>query len=495
MEGNIMIRLDHISKSFPGVKALDDICIQVRKGTVHALVGENGAGKSTLIKILAGIYQPDSGEIYLDGKRVWFNAPVEALQAGISVIHQELKLSETLTVAENIFLGNWKRKGSMKLVDWKEINREAEIMIRNLGVDLDPTEPVSMLSVAKKQIVEICKSISRDAKIIIMDEPSATLTDRELRVLFGTIRKLRNEGYTIIYISHRMDEIFDLADDVSVLRDGRHIDTRPIGEVTRESLIEMMVGRELNGEYIKHDCPVSDEIILEVKNLTRAGTFSDISFQLHRGEVLGFSGLVGAGRTEVARAILGIDKFDSGQILYKGQEVRWNFQEAIKQGMGLVPEDRKTQGLTQTFSVTRNTTMVALRKTLVNGLINFHKEREYAQKYVDMLNISTPGVDAEVQYLSGGNQQKVVFGKWLMQDSEVLILDEPTRGVDVGAKREIYAIINDLVSAGKTIIMISSEMPELIGICDRILVMCNGRLVGEFQYGEVTQDKIMALCV
>lgn len=490
---DIVIRLDHISKSFPGVKALDDVSIEIRRGTVHALVGENGAGKSTLIKVLAGIYQPDAGSIYLDGEEVRFRVPVDALRAGISVIHQELKLSETLSVAENIFLGNWQKRG--RLIDWKQIRNKASQMISDLNVELDPDVPVETLSVAKKQIVEICKAISRDAKIIVMDEPSATLTDRELNILFSTIRKLKSKGYTVIYISHRMDEIFDLADDVSVLRDGCLIRTLPIGEITRNGLIEMMVGRELNGEYVRHQKPVSDEVILEVQNLTRHGVFENVSFKLYKGEVLGISGLVGAGRTEVARAILGIDRYDSGKVLYKGEEVHWDFKGAISRGLGLVPEDRKIQGLTQTFPVKTNTSMVALRKTLVNGLVSQRLEAEYANKYVKLLNIMTPGIETEVQYLSGGNQQKVVFGKWLMQESELLILDEPTRGVDVGAKREIYSLINDLVDSGKTVIMISSEMPELIGICDRIIVMCAGHNVGEFKYGEATQEKILSLCV
>ena len=493
MNDDIVIRLDHITKSFPGVKALDDVSIEIPRGTVHALVGENGAGKSTLIKVLAGIYQPDSGSIFLEGREVHFRVPVDALRSGISVIHQELKLSETLSVAENIFLGNWQKKG--RLIDWKQIRSKAAQMIHDLNVDLDPDTPVENLSVAKKQIVEICKSISRDAKIIVMDEPSATLTDRELNILFSTIRKLRAKGYTIIYISHRMDEIFDLADNVSVLRDGCLIQTLPIGEITRNGLIEMMVGRELNGEYVRHRSPVSDDVILEVQNLTRQGVFRDVSFKLHKGEVLGISGLVGAGRTEVARAILGIDRYDSGKVLYKGSEVHWDFKGAIRCGLGLVPEDRKLQGLTQMFPVTTNTTMVALKKTLVHGFIDRRLEADYANHYVELLNIMTPSIDTEVQYLSGGNQQKVVFGKWLMQESELLILDEPTRGVDVGAKREIYSLISDMVDSGKTVIMISSEMPELIGICDRIVVMCAGRTVGEFKHGEATQEKILSLCV
>ena len=495
MEKDVIIRLSHISKSFPGVKALDDITLEICRGSVHALVGENGAGKSTLIKILSGIYQMDNGEITLEGKKVRFPAPIDSQKAGISVIHQELKLSEPLTVTENIFLGNWMRTSRGKLVDWKKMRKTAVEQLHDLGIDLDPDAIVSTLSVAKRQIIEICKAISRDAKIIIMDEPSASLTDRELTVLFRTVKKLKSTGYTVIYISHRMSEVFFLADTVSVLRDGRHIRTLPIEDVTRGKLIELMVGRELGDEYVYHNQPVSTDIILEARHLTRNDVIKDVSFSVRRGEVLGFSGLVGAGRTEVARALIGIDKVDAGDILYKGKIVKWNFRQAIEQGIGFVPEDRKRQGLALEFSVMHNVTIVALNKVVHKGIISFKKEEQYTNEYIHKLNIATPSVDTEVQSLSGGNQQKVVIGKWLMRDSEVLILDEPTRGVDVGAKHEIYLIIKELVEQGKTLIVISSEMSELIGICDRILVMCRGKIVGEFSHNDATQDKILSLCV
>ena len=488
------IQLDHITKEFPGVKALNDVSIQIQRGTVHALVGENGAGKSTLIKILSGIYQPNKGDIYIDGEKRKFKVPVEALKAGISVVHQEIKLSETLTVTENIFLGNLIYSGA-KMVNWKEMRKRAEKMISDLQVELDPDAVVNTLSVAKKQVVEICKAISRDAKIIIMDEPSATLTERELEVLFSIVRKLRSDGYTIIYISHRMDEIFGLADNISVLRDGCHVATMPVHEVTREDLIAMMVGRKLGNEFIKHSCPVSSEVILEARKVNRTGVLHDIDLQLHKGEVLGIAGLVGAGRTELARALLGIDKIDSGEVLYKGEKVKWNFRKAIRHGLGLVPEDRKKLGLSLESAVKTNTTLTAIDKILKLGLLQLRKEVDYAEQYVKKLHIATPSVETKALNLSGGNQQKVVIAKWLMADSEVLVLDEPTRGVDVGAKLEIYGIIKELIEQGKTIIVISSEMPELIGICDRIVVMSKGRLMGEFAYGEATQEKILSLCV
>jgi ABC-type sugar transport system ATPase subunit len=490
-----IFNIEHISKSFPGVKALNDVSIEIQRGSVHALVGENGAGKSTLIKILAGIFRADEGKILLNGKELHFRRPIEAQRAGISVIHQELKLSETLTVAENIFLGNLMYSKRLHLVDWKSMRKSASEMLANLAVDLDVDAIAGTLSVAKKQIVEICKSISRAAQVIIMDEPSATLTDRELKVLFETIRNLRIKGYTIIYISHRLDEIFGLADNVTILRDGCHVTTLPIKEVTRDRLISMMVGRELEGDYTRHHSGVSEEIILEARNIRRAKVLQNVSLKVRKGEVLGISGLVGSGRTELARAILGIDKIDSGEILFKGRTVKRDFHWAIQHGMGLIPEDRKLQGLVLSASVKRNITMVAMNKIIKGGIVRSSVEEAFARRYIDMLKINTPSSEKEVQDLSGGNQQKVVIAKWLMQNSEVLFLDEPTRGVDVGAKREIYKIINDIVEQGKTVVVISSEMAELIGICDRIVVLCRGKLVGEFQFGDATPEKILALCV
>ncbi len=494
MEDKIILKIEGITKEFPGVRALDQVSFEIRRGCVHALIGENGAGKSTLIKILAGIYIPDQGKLIMDGEEKHFRTPNDAKLAGISVVHQEIKLAETLTVAENIFLGHLPRT-RLGLINWQEMYRVAREMIENLGMDIPVDMPVEKLTVAKKQIVEICKAINLDSKILIMDEPSATLTEKELNILFQIVRKLRSNGYTIIYISHRLDEIFDLADTVTVLRDGKHIRTMPITEVTREDLINMMVGREMGNEYPKEIIPIG-EPILEVSHLCTKGFLKDISFSVRKGEVLGISGLVGAGRTELARAILGIDRIESGKITYKGQEVCWNtFRKAIDSGMGLVPEDRKIQGLVQIFSVKENICMVAADKVMERGMVNNRKKEQYGREYVDMLGIITPDTETEVQYLSGGNQQKVVIAKWLMQDSELLFLDEPTRGIDVGAKVEIYKLINELVGKGKTIIMISSEMPELLGMCDHIIVMHEGRKMGELSREEASQEKIMAMCV
>lgn len=491
MDNNYILTLKNITKEFPGVKALDDVTINIERGTIHGLVGENGAGKSTLIKILAGIYQPNKGEIILDGKPCRFNSPIEARRAGISVVHQEIKLAEPLSVAENMFLGNVQLKNG--LVDWKGMRRRAREIVEDLGMDIDINAQVSSLTVAKKQIVEIMHAINNNSRILIMDEPSAVLTDRELEVMFRIVKQLRDEGITIIYISHRLDEIFGLCSNVSVLRDGRHIDTIPVASIDRQGLINMMVGREMGQEYPKEVGNVGGTI-LEVKNLSR-GILQDISFEVKSGEVFGISGLVGAGRTELARAILGIDKPESGEVYVRGKKVHYRtFADAIREGLGLIPEDRKLQGLVQIMSVKRNTTLVNMKRVLRAGVISSSLEEKLSKEYADKLHVVTPSMETEVQYLSGGNQQKVVIAKWLFQNSEILFLDEPTRGIDVGAKVEIYRLINRMAKEGKTIIMISSEMPELLGLCDRIMVMHEGHKMGELNAAEATQEKIMALC-
>ena len=491
MDNNYILTLKNITKEFPGVKALDDVTINIERGTIHGLVGENGAGKSTLIKVLAGIYQPNKGEIILDGKPCRFNSPIEARRAGISVVHQEIKLAEPLSVAENMFLGNVQLKNG--LVDWKGMRRRAREIVEDLGMDIDINAQVSSLTVAKKQIVEIMHAINNNSRILIMDEPSAVLTDRELEVMFRIVKQLRDKGITIIYISHRLDEIFGLCSNVSVLRDGRHIDTIPVASVDRQGLINMMVGREMGQEYPKEVGNVGGTI-LEVKNLSR-GILQDISFEVKSGEVFGISGLVGAGRTELARAILGIDKPESGEVYVRGKKVHYRtFADAIRDGLGLIPEDRKLQGLVQIMSVKRNTTLVNMKRVLRAGVISSSLEEKLSKEYADKLHVVTPSMETEVQYLSGGNQQKVVIAKWLFQNSEILFLDEPTRGIDVGAKAEIYRLINRMAKEGKTIIMISSEMPELLGMCDRIMVMHEGHKMGELNADEATQEKIMALC-
>ena len=493
MADDKILEIDHISISFPGVKALDDVSFCIEKGTVHALVGENGAGKSTLIKILAGIYQADTGNIILNGRPAKFKTPHEAQLAGISVVHQEFKLSEPLTVTENIFLGRLLYKNG--LVDWKGMKNKARSMLEELNINIDVDEIVNNLSVAKKQIVEICKAINISASILVMDEPSATLTVKEQEIMFDIIRKLNREGMTVIYISHRLEEVFDLTHSVTVLRDGRHVETLPTSQVNRKKLISLMVGRELINEYPKETVEPG-EVLLEVKGLCRKGVLENINFYVRRGEILGIAGLVGSGRTETARAVLGIDKIDSGEIVWKSRSVIHKiFKQAIKNGLGLVPEDRKLQGLVQILAVKENITMVNMSGIIVGGFVRPSLEDKYSREYVEKLRINVPSLETQAQYLSGGNQQKVVIAKWLMQQSDVIFMDEPTRGVDVGAKVEIYLLMNEMIRQGKAVVMISSELPEVLGMSDRIMVMHEGKMVGELDGKEATQETIMSLCV
>lgn len=490
---DFILKIEGVEKSFPGVKALDNVSFNIKRGHVHALVGENGAGKSTLIKILAGIFRNEAGNVIFDGQERRFKTPSEAQQAGISVVHQEFKLSEPLTVTENIFLGHLIYKHGF--VDWKAMKKKTQEMLSELEIDINPDEIVDTLSVAKKQIVEICKAINLNANLLIMDEPSATLTVKEQEIMFKIIRKLNKEGMTIIYISHRLEEVFDLAHMVTVLRDGKHVGTLPIEDVDRKKLINLMVGRELVNEYPKETVPIG-ETVLDIKGLNRKGVIEDINFHVKKGEILGFAGLVGSGRTETARAVLGIDKIDSGEITLNGKKVTHkDFKSAINNGLGLVPEDRKQQGLVQILSVKENISMVKMSDIIRAGVIRPSLEDKYGKEYVEKLRISTPSLKTETQYLSGGNQQKVVIAKWLMQQSDIIFMDEPTRGVDVGAKAEIYMLMNEIVSQGKSVIMISSELPEILGMSDRIMVMHEGRIVGELDREEASQEKIMSLCI
>lgn len=488
------LELKNISKSFPGVKALNDVTFSVKRGHVHALVGENGAGKSTLIKILAGIYISDEGKVFIDGEEVHFKAPIDAQKRGIGVVHQEIKLSETLTVTENIFLGNLLYKHGW-IVDWETMNKKARAMLDSLHMeDVDENALVETLPIAKKQVVEICKTINLDCRILIMDEPSVTLTDKELKILFEIIAKLKAEGVTIIYISHRMDEIFKIADDVTVLRDGCHVHTGELKDVTREELIAMMVGRSLSSEYPREERK-RGRLVVEAKNLVNQ-RLNNVSLKIYRGELLGISGLVGAGRTELARAIMGIDPIDSGEVYINGKLVNHkNFRSAINNGFGLIPEDRRGQGIVGIAPVKENISLVNMSGIIKNGIVQPKIEEEVAKEYIRKLSIATASIDTEIQHLSGGNQQKTVIAKWLYQDSDIIFLDEPTRGIDVGAKAEIYKLINHLLNLGKCVVIISSELPELLGMCDRIAVMRDGKLVGEFSHKEATQEKILALCV
>jgi ribose transport system ATP-binding protein len=479
-----------ITKDFPGVRALDRVTFEARAGEVHALVGENGAGKSTLMKILAGALPADSGEIVLEGRPAHITSPLRAQELGIGMIYQDFNLVPYLTVAENIFLGREPRR-ALWLVDRGRLLRDAEAILQRLGVPLDPRRPVNQLSVAQQQMVEIAKAVSSDAKTIAMDEPSATLTENELRHLFALIRSLRDAGHSVIYISHRLEEIFEIADRVTVLRDGRHIATRGIAEVDTGQVIHMMVGRPLTAKIPKQAAAVGDEV-LRVEGLS-GGPVREVSFSVRAGEIVGLTGLVGAGRSEVARLVFGADPKRAGRILLDGAPVNLaSPAAAIAHGIGFVTEDRKRQGLVLGLPVRENVTLAELERLSALGFVRRDLERAEVRRVVDGLRIRTPSIEQLVRNLSGGNQQKVALAKWLLTRSRVLFFDEPTRGIDVGAKVEIYQIMNDLARRGVAMVMITSELPEALGMSDRLLVMREGRLVAELARAQATQEIIMA---
>jgi ribose transport system ATP-binding protein len=483
----------HISKQYPGVRALDDVSLTVWPGEVHALLGENGAGKSTLMKILAGAQPKDSGEILLQGRPVQIDSPQKAMDLGISIIYQEFNLVPYLSVGENIFLGREPRAALPGFVDFKTLYRQAQEVIDRLGVRIDARTPINQLSIAQQQMVEIARATSRQARIIVMDEPSATLTEHELQSLFALIRQLKAEGVSIVYISHRLEEVFEVCDRATIMRDGHGIATEDVVNLTREQIIRLMVGRELKEAIPKVAAPQGPPA-LTIRHLERAGVLHDISFEVRQGEILGVAGLVGAGRTEMARAIFGADPITSGSIELFGKPVQIRSpQEAIRQGIGLVTEDRKQQGLVLGMAVRENNTLAHLDALSTLGFIRRGEERQVAEKYRTDLAIKTPSIEQTVQNLSGGNQQKVVLAKWLFTGSKVLLFDEPTRGIDVGAKSEIYKLMNELAAEGVAIVMISSELPEILGMSDRILVMHEGRITGELARAEATQEKIMHL--
>ena len=491
--GEVILTMKGIDKSFPGVHALDHVDLEIRKGEVLALMGENGAGKSTLMKVLTGIYKKDEGTITYEGKEVEFENPRAAQAAGIVIVHQELNMMNHLTVAQNIFIGREIMKGN--LIDDAKMNEEAKKLFAKLNIEIDPTEKMGNLTVGKQQMCEIAKAISHDAKVIIFDEPSAALTESEIEELFKIIRDLKEKGVGMVYISHRMDEIKVITDRVTVMRDGTYVGTIITKESTKDDIINMMVGRVIYEDpkaasNVKPDAPV----ILKVEHLNAGKMVRDVSFELRKGEILGFSGLMGAGRTETARALFGADKKDSGEIYINGKKVEINSPEdAVKCGIGYLSEDRKRYGCVVAKTVAENTTMASMENFMSGLFINKKKEEESAWEYVKALKTKTPTVDTEVVNLSGGNQQKVVIAKWLVRDCEILIFDEPTRGIDVGAKSEIYTLMNELVAQGKSIIMISSEMTEVLRMSDRVIVMCEGRKTGEIDISEATQENIMHL--
>lgn len=486
-----LFRMEGISKSFPGVKALDKVSLTVNKGEVLGLVGENGAGKSTLMKILSGVYRADEGEIFIEGKRVTVDSVSKAHELGISIIMQELNMCGHLSVADNIFIGRAHKKGL--LIDDRQMHREAQKILDDLGIQLSTYDMVGKLSVAQQQMVEIAKAISFHSKILVLDEPTATLTEREIEQLFGIIRRLKEKGVGMVYISHRMAELNQICERVTIIRDGQYIGTRNLSEITMDELVNMIVGRPLEDKYPKHKRKIG-EVVLEAKNVRRGTKVNADHFVVRKGEILGISGLVGAGRTELMRCIFGADRPDSMELWIEGKPVKIkSVIQAIKNGIGYATEDRKRDGLALGLDVKYNTNMAHLSQLTKMGFIDDKAGTENAEKYVRLLHTKTPGIHQLCRNLSGGNQQKVVLSKWLCNDVKVLIVDEPTRGIDVGAKYEVYELFNKLSDQGVAIIMISSELPEILGMSDRILVIHQGEINGELDAKTATQEQILYL--
>ncbi|MBO5407881.1 MAG: sugar ABC transporter ATP-binding protein [Clostridia bacterium] len=486
--------MEHITKEFTGVKALKDANLDLYPGEVHALMGENGAGKSTLMKILTGIYKKNSGKITYLGKEIELKNPKEAQEAGIIIVHQELNMMNHLSVAENIFIGREEKSFGFWLDD-KTINQKAAKLFEKLGISIHPKEIIGNLTVGKQQMVEIAKAISYNARIIIFDEPTAALTEAEISELFRMIEELKEKGVGMIYISHRMDEIEKITDRVTVMRDGEYIGTVNTHDTTKEEIINMMVGRVIyetpkTESAVKEDAPV----VLKAEGITMSPSVKNASFSLRKGEILGFAGLMGAGRTELARAIFGADKMEKGTVFIHGKRVEINSpMDAVKNGIGYLSEDRKRFGVAVDLSVSENSVLTALSQFSEFGFVNDSLAHRTSKEYCEKLKTKTPSVHQLVRNLSGGNQQKVVIAKWLIQNSDILIFDEPTRGIDVGAKSEIYTLMNELAQMGKSIIMISSELTEVLRLSDRIIVMCEGRITGELDIKDATQEEIMRL--
>lgn len=491
--GNVL-ELQHVSKSFPGVKALDDVTLQVRAGTVHSLMGENGAGKSTLMKCLFGIYHMDSGEIILDGKNMIFSSPRQAMDNGVSMVHQELNQVHTRSVMENIWLGRFPMT-KVRTVDHKELFQRTKAIFDDLNIHVDPRTIIRDLSVSQRQMVEIAKAVSFNSRVIVFDEPTSSLTDIEVEQLFTIINTLRERGCGIIYISHKMDEILRISDDISVMRDGKLVATNPAKDLTMDILIKQMVGRELTNVYPpKSNTP--GDVALEVNHLSAMYlNLKDVSFKAHRGEILGFAGLMGAGRTELMSALFGIATLKDGEIKKDGKAVQnRNSREAKRNGFALITEERRASGILGVLDIKENTTVSNMRSYVRHHLYVSEKQMvEDTAWAIQALAVKTPDQKAKIRNLSGGNQQKVIIGRWLLTKPDILLMDEPTRGIDVGAKYEIYQLMIDLANEGKTVLMVSSEMPELLGVCDRIIVMSNGRIAGEVDARATSQEEILAL--
>ena len=494
-QGSELLRMEGISKSFPGVKALDNVQLTVRAGTVHALMGENGAGKSTLMKCLFGIYHKDEGHIYLEGKEVSFSSSREALDNGVAMVHQELNQALKRNVMDNIWLGRYPKMKGLPLVSEKQMYNDTMRVFNELDIHVDPRTIMSTMPVSQRQMVEIGKAVSFNSKIIVLDEPTSSLTEEEVEHLFRIINMLRDRGCGIIYISHKMDEILRISDEVTIMRDGQYITTRPASELTKAEIIRLMVGREMTNQFPPKLENNSRENIMEVEKLSaQYSILRDVSFQLRRGEILGVAGLDGSGRTELLENIFGAATRASGTIRVNGQQVQNRTpKEAIANGFALVTEERRATGIFGILNIQENTVITSLKKYLSGILLQSSKMNEATDSMIRAMSIKTPSQKTKIQSLSGGNQQKVIFGRWMLTEPDILLLDEPTRGIDVGAKYEIYQLIQNLAKQGKSVIMVSSEMPELLGVCNRILVMSGGRLAGEVDADHTTQEEIMTL--
>ena len=503
-EEKYVLELRGISKSFPGVKALDNVSLKIKPGTVHALMGENGAGKSTLMKCSFGLYHPDEGDVIVDGKKVQYKDARDAMANGISMIHQELQPIRTQNVMENIFVGRipYKKIAGVRWIDFKKMYNDTKNLFDELGIhNIDPKQSVGDLSVSHCQLLEIARSVSYGAKVIIMDEPTSSLTDAEAALLFKIIKKLTSQGVAIIYISHKIEEVLNISDEVTVMRDGKFVGNWPTSEMDMNMIVAKMVGHDMSTRFPLRDHVPSDEIALEVKNYSSAygNSFKDINFSVRKGEIFGVGGLVGAQRTELMESIFGLRPIESGEIYIDGKKIEIKKPiDAIKNGIALLTEERRKTGIYPSLDITENTVVVnetVRPKEYTNnfGLLNAKKRNKDAQKYVDKLSIKTPALKTQIQFLSGGNQQKVLLGRWLLSAPNILILDEPTRGIDVGAKYEIYCLMEQMAKEGKTVIMISSEMPELMGMSDRIMVMCEGHLSGIVDAKTATDEEIMHL--
>ena len=489
-----ILKMDNIYKSFSGVQTLHNVSLQVRKGTLHALMGENGAGKSTLMKILIGAYKADSGAVWFNGEELDLATLTvhKALDKGISMIFQELSLVPDMSVAENIFIGREPTVGKTGIVDRKKLMQQTQKLLDQFGMtSIRPEDTPRSMSTAKMQMIEICKALSYHSQLIIMDEPTSSLTEDECKMLFQIVEQLKKEGITFIFISHKMDEIYAVADEMTVLRDGQTIDSKPVNEMPMPELIAKMVGREISTVFPARNTQLG-ETVLEVRNLTKKGRFEDVSFSLHKGEILGFAGLVGAGRTEIMEALFGYNPADSGEILLRGEQVRINRpKDAINRGMVMVTEDRKLTGLFLGLSIQHNMMIANLKPYLKGIAVSSAKATRACKESTERFRIKLASLNQEVSHLSGGNQQKVVLARWMMLDPDIIILDEPTRGIDIGAKMQIYQMMQELANQGKAIIMISSELPEVIGLSDNIVVMFEGRITGKLAGSEATQDQIM----